>query len=273
MPDFDGGLFARYLDLLEVHATKPDLKTLEEIVKTQLTKVPFENISKLYFKKRKGLRGLIGFEDYLDGIEHHGFGGTCYANNYYLYCLLTHLGYDVRLCGADMTNPDVHIVSMVKLEDREFIVDGGYGAPFLKPLSRNESDDVIIALGNERYVLKPKDEKGCSRLQMYVDGNLKHGYLAKPDARRITDFAPVIRRSFDENATFMNAIVLIRFDGERSYAIHNFTFTESSTDRSHTRNLANRDELTECIADVFSISPSVTREALKQVPRFYDVWD
>jgi arylamine N-acetyltransferase len=259
--------------LLGVQWGKADLGTLEEIVGSQLTRVPFENISKLYHKRRTGLHGLIGFEEHLDGIQHHNFGGTCYANNYYLYRLLVNLGYDARLCGADMSNPDVHIVTMVRIDEREFLVDAGYGAPFLRPLPRDAADDVVISLGNERYVLKPREPDGCSRLQMFRDGVLKHGYRAKPAPRQIAGFDSVIKQSFDPTATFMNAVVLIRFEPGRSYVIRNLTFTESHNTYTYTQNLANREELTTCIGDVFGISRSVVYEALAQVPCFNDVWD
>ncbi len=269
---FHPQLYSRYLDLLGIPAREPGLEALSEIVKAQLTNVPFENVSKLYYKRRKGLCGLIDFKDYLDGIERFKFGGTCYATNYYLYCLLDYLGYDARLCGADMTNPDVHVVSMITMEGREFIVDAGYGAPFLEPLPRDASDDVVISLGNERYVLKPRDHHGCSRLQMYVDGDLKHGYLAKPAPRQITEFNDVIKHSFDETATFMNAIVLIRFAPGRSYAIHNLTLTESHDTQSTTHECSTREELTVCIEDVFGIPRLISEEALAGVPSFRDVW-
>lgn len=270
---FHPQLFSRYLDLLGVPARKPGMEALSEIVKAQLMNVPFENVSKLYYKRHKGLRGLIEFTDYLHGIEHCRFGGTCYATNYYLYCLLVHLGYDAKLCGADMTNPDVHVVSIVTLEGREFIVDAGYGAPFLEPLPRDSSNDVVISLGNERYVLKPRDQDGCSRLHMYVDGNLKHGYLAKPAPRQITEFDGVIKHSFDETATFMNAVVLIRFEPGRSYVIHNLTLTESHDTQSTTHDFSTRGELAGCIEEVFGIPRLISEGVLEEIPSFRNVWD
>jgi arylamine N-acetyltransferase len=110
MPD---NLFERYLRVLGCRARKPGPEALTELTAAQLTRVYFENISKLYFMKREGLRELPGLERYLDGIERFHFGGTCYANNYYFHLLLGHLGYDVKLCGADMSAPDVHVVSIV----------------------------------------------------------------------------------------------------------------------------------------------------------------
>ena len=98
-------LFARYLSALGVRAREPGIDALEELVAAHLTGVPFENISKLYYKKHRGLRGLPGLDLYLDGIERHHFGGTCYANNHYLNLLLQYLGYDAGTnCTATFTD-------------------------------------------------------------------------------------------------------------------------------------------------------------------------
>ena len=149
-------------------------------------------------------------EGYLDGIERFNFGGTCYANNYYLHTLLQHLGFDVRLCGADMNNPDVHLVSIVALESREHLVDVGYAAPFFEPLPRDLERDLVIDFGRCRYVLRPTDGLGRSRLDMYRDGELTHGYLAKPEPRSIDEFDGVIRGSYRSSANFMKNSCLFR---------------------------------------------------------------
>ena len=126
--------FEDYLNLLGVQRREPGIEALSEIVQAHLTRIPFENISKLYYKKQLGLRSLPSLELFLDGIERFHFGGTCYTNNYYFGQLLANLGYETKLCGADMSNPDVHLVNMVTVEKRQYLVDVGYAAPFLMPL-------------------------------------------------------------------------------------------------------------------------------------------
>ena len=219
-------LLKRYISLLGVQRRKPSMDALCELVQAHLLRVPFENVSKLYYKKHQGLRGIPNLETFLDGIDRFHFGGTCYSNNYYLYQLLANLGYQNRLCGADMSNPDVHLVSIVNLEKREYLIDVGYAAPFLAPMPRDLTTDYTIVLGRERYVLKPQDERGCSRMELYRDGNLNHGYLAKPAPRQIYEFEQVIADSYREDATFMNALLLARFFPNRSLVIHNLTVIE-----------------------------------------------
>lgn len=107
-------LFDKYLGLLGVEKSKPDFDLLKKIVKAHLIQVPFENIPRLIYKTQ-GMNYIPDFSTYLDGIENYNFGGTCYANNYYLYSILKYFCYDVKLCGADMKNPYVHIISIVTI--------------------------------------------------------------------------------------------------------------------------------------------------------------
>ena len=52
--------------------------------------------------------------------------------------------------------------------------------------------DFTIGFGQDRYVLKPKDQAGRSKMELYRDGELKHEYLVKPIPRQIREFEYVI---------------------------------------------------------------------------------
>jgi len=75
----------QYLAILGVVRREPSLEALRELLKAYLTRIPFENISKLYYRKRLGLVSLPPIQLYLDGIDKYHFGGTCYSNNYHFY--------------------------------------------------------------------------------------------------------------------------------------------------------------------------------------------
>lgn len=271
-PAMPSELLERYLNLLGVQRRKPSVDALCELVQAHLMQVPFENLSKLYYKKHWNLRGLPSLELFLDGIQRFHFGGTCYSNNYYLYQLLANLGYQAKLCGADMSNPDVHMVSMVTVEKREYLVDVGYAAPFLAPLPRDLAADYIIVLGRDRYVLKPQNVKGCSRIELYREGSLRHGYLAKPMPRQIHDFEQIIVDSYREDATFMNALLLARFFPNRSLVIHNLTVIESQGTLSNIRTLARQDELVQVISEGFGIPREFTMDVVNGLGQLEDAW-
>jgi len=268
----DADLVARYLEILRVARKPPSLEALTELVAAHLSRVPFENISKLSYKKRLGLTYLPPIRMYLDGIEQCHFGGTCYSNNFYFYSLLASLGYQAKLCTADMATPDVHAVSMVAVGGHEYLVDTGYAAPFLSPLPRDLTSDHVIALGRDRYVLRPQDANGCSRLELYRDGTLKHGYLAKPAAKKIEDFSRVIGDSFRPDATFLNSILLARFYPGRSIVIHNLSLIESCGDKSTVHWLQDSSAVGAAIHEHFEMPRDVVAEAIAGLRELQDAW-
>jgi len=264
-------LIERYLRLLGVARKNPTLQALSELVFAHLTRVPFENISKLYRWKQAGLAALPSLPQFLEGIEQCHFGGTCYTNNFHFYTLLDALEYDVKLCSADMATPDVHMASIVRVEGQDYLVDTGYAAPFLAPMPLDFESDHVIHLGRDRYVLKPRDEFGQSRLELYREGKLKHGYRLKPQPRKIADFRQVIADSFRRDATFLNSILLARFWRGSSTVIHNSSVTES-WGREWSQHSLRRDEVATAIYNGFGIPSEIAAVAIEGLREFQDAW-
>ena len=269
--DYNEALFDNYLNILGINRREPSITALYEIVRFHLTRVPFENISKLLYRKQ-GLKYIPDLSLYLDGIEKFNFGGTCYSNNYYLYLLLKYLGYDVKLCGADMKNPDVHIVSMVKIGGRDFIVDVGYAAPFTEPLPRDLNENYVITFGDEKYILYPRDESGSSKLEQYYKGKLKHGYTAKPKARKIDKFRNVIEDSYREDATFMNAVMIAKFYENGSIVLRNLTLIRTDRNKVTTQSIR-RDEISAVVEKYFGMPRQIAEEGVNELLELKDTWD
>lgn len=265
--------FHRFLKLLKIEPEQPGNKNLHAVVLAYMKRVPFENISKLYYKKTLNLLKLPDTDQYLDGIEKCNFGGTCYSNNYYINLLLNKLGYDTVLCGADMNNPDCHLVNMVSIEGKEFLIDTGYGAPFVKPLRRDLIVELEICHGRDRYVLHPKDINGNSRLDLYRDGKLTHGYTAKPIPRTIDFFAGQIDGSFSDTATFMNCLLVVRQFENRSVVIYNTTLTESEGKEYRVTQLKNRQELPVVIEKYMNIPQTIVSEVLPGIGELKSPWN
>ena len=261
----------RYLRLLGVAAGPPSAEHLETLVRAHLTRVPFENVSKL-LQRRAGQRRLPTDDAWLDGIEHHGFGGTCYPNNSNLHRLLVGLGYDARLCGADMSAPDVHLVVLVHVDGRELLADVGYAAPFFAPLPRDLAGDHEVVFGRDRFVLRPQDAHGRSRLDQYRDGERIHGYFVNPRARTLEHFADVIADSYTDRAAFMNSVLVVRFWPGRMVRLHNQTVIEVIQGRVTVRSLEGRGQIPEEVEERFGISASLVSEALATVGEWADIY-
>lgn len=265
-------LLDRLLDLLGVGGRSADGATLSELTMKFVTQVPFESISKLYYLQKFGSRTLPDLERYIEGIERFHFGGTCYSNNYYLHLLLEYLGFDVRLCGADMSNPDVHVVNIVCHDGREYLVDAGYAAPFLQPLPCDLDQEHVIVSGNTRYVLSPRDEQRRFRLDLYRDGALTHSYTVNPIQRTIEYFRAAIEDSYRPGATFMNAVLLARFSPDRAVIIHNLTVIEAKGASQTVRRIERRGDLPAEVEKLFAIPRDIVKEAVSELGEFGDAW-
>ena len=264
-------LFDKYLKLIGVEAAAPSYDLLCKLVKAHLIKIPFENISKLLFKKQ-GMNKIPDLNTFIEGIEKFNFGGTCYTNNYYFHLLLQHLSFDVKLCGADMKNPDVHLINIVTINGREFIVDGGYAAPFLIPMPRDLKTDFVINSGDEKYIVKPVDETGRTKVEHYFNYALQHWYTANPQPRKIEEFQKVIEDSYADDATFMNAVRVVRFNKSVSTSLRNFSITETNGTDVYTVKI-NFEELLRVVSEKFGMPVILVKEALDSIKEIKDIYD
>jgi arylamine N-acetyltransferase len=258
--------FELYLNILGVADARPDLGSLQRIVRAQLIRVPFENVSKLYLAHSRGLRGVPDLALYLEGIEQHRFGGTCYSNNFHLASLLQFVGFDASYCGADMVSgPDVHAVIIVRLEGCEYLVDAGYGAPFYEPMPRDSDDPLVIQLGSNRYVLQPRDELGRSRMEHHREGVQVHGYLAKPNARDLPFFDEVVRDSYRPASSFMTRLRIARFFAHGSVELVRDQIVQASGDGFTVESIPNRAALINAVVEHFEMPRGIVRQVVGEL--------
>jgi len=236
----------RYLRLLGV--SKPE--ELREIVRRHLIRVPFENVSKL-------LRRPIALDDFLDGIEHHDLGGTCYAINSHLADLLRACGYRADLLGADMTNPDVHVCVRV---NGEYLVDCGFAAPFREPVPL-DALPYIVTEGAHRYRFD-RHERGIA---LYFGDSLS--YVAHEPPRTIEDFAAVIQSSFAPDAHFLNHLRIARFFDNHSVELLDRKLSVHRDGRTQEREFASLVELEHAVHTHFGMPRCPVREAVAALER------
>jgi hypothetical protein len=99
-------------------------------------------------------------------------------------------------------------------------------------------------------------------MEVYRSGKLKHGYRVNPKPRNISEFQTIIEDSFAESSTFMNALLLTRFENDCFIRIDNMTFTESYGATSEEHSIENLAHLISLITDRFHIPESIVLESL-----------
>jgi arylamine N-acetyltransferase len=265
-------LYQRFINILGVKRRPPSLPALTELIKAHLSVIPFENISKLFYKATLNQDNLPSFDQYLTGIGEFRFGGTCYSNNYYFFKLLGYLGYRVQLRSADMKNPGVHMVIVAALEGKEYLVDVGYAAPFIQAIPLFLKEDHFINSGRDRYVVKPRDPEGCTTVQMYRDEKYKHGYLINPESRKLEDFQQVIRNSFQPDATFFNSILITKNVSGRYCTLHNQEYTEATGSEISLQQILQINALATQVEDIFKIPAYISSKVLDGMEFSGDAW-
>jgi arylamine N-acetyltransferase len=101
---------------------------------------------------------------------------------------------------------------------------------------------------------------------------LKHGYRAKPAPRKIEHFEEVILDSYRPEATFMNAVLIVRCEVGRTWRLHNLTLTEFRGREQSSRILTDRDEMARVVEERFGIDAGIVAEAIEGIDNLGDAW-
>ena len=110
-------------------------------------------------------------------------------------------------------------------------------------------------------------------MQMFREGQLRHGYTVNPIPRPIEYFSDVILDSFRDGQTFMSSILLVRYYPNRSTMIHNLSIIESAGTDYSIDELSGLDELPAAIEKHFSIPRDIVSVALSAVGELGDSWN
>jgi arylamine N-acetyltransferase len=251
----------RYLRLLGIDAASSGLAGLRAIVRAHVTRVPFENVSKLLLYGREGRARALTLTEFLDGIEHRDLGGTCYSSNPFLVELLRAVGYDAHLLGADMSEPNVHTSIRVRLDGTDYHVDVGYGAPLYEPI-RLDCLPYAVEWGRCRYVVDTSGRHGEFVMSHYEDGQRKHGYVVHPPARDAGFFLPIVLASFEPGRTFMRCLRIVRFFDDYSVDLRDRVLTISRPGSNDETRLDTPAQLRKAFDDVLRMPRCPVEEAI-----------
>lgn len=115
---------------------RPDLVTLEQIVRRQVLAIPFENLDVF-----QGRRPAHSPAEIATKLLDHRRGGWCYELNGLLGMALAEVGFNVTQSAGEVTKlpltqqPDGSHLCLVVDLDRSYLVDVGFGGSLTRPLA------------------------------------------------------------------------------------------------------------------------------------------
>jgi N-hydroxyarylamine O-acetyltransferase len=253
-----------YLQHLQLPVKTPSFSYLSEICTAHLTKIPFENISKLLLYK-KG-KYIPEPEEFVEQIIHQDLGGTCYAINRTLFLLLQELGFECRFANLGK----VHMAILVRVPDcpEEWLyVDCGSAAPFFRPVRFETDPDNVSAFGGDESRIV-EEEPGVYAFRRYIDGKpSKTVWTFEPSQTyTLEDFLPAIQQSFQPGKTFMKMLrcQLWQLDRGRSLNLSNHTFTIRTQDgKVEKQKLSSVKEIREVMEEEFGLPKMPVEEAIE----------
>ena len=259
--------FGRYLRLLGFESPPAGLEGLRALVRAHISRIPFENISKLSLFHREGKGRVTTLSEFLDGIEHQDLGGTCYTSNPYFFELLRWIGYDVDLLAADMANPEVHTSIRVRLDSREYHIDVGYGAPFTEPMPLDRLP-CEIRNGRLRYILDHAAEPGRYEIAHLREGERIHGYVVHGPPRDFSYFRRTIEDSYLPGKTFMTWLRIARFFEDHSVDLIDRTLTIHHRGQSRDYRLKSIHEIRAAVDNEMRMPRCPVEEAIEFLEQF-----
>lgn len=135
---------------------------LDLLQKHELVKVPWENLTQHYSWHRVvNVKPPHLFSKIVGNV---GRGGYCMEANYFFHTVLLSLGFDAYMVGARIHNPATgsyggwtHVVNIVMIDDRRYMLDGGFGAngPSKPLLLAHDHPEQQVAPADMRLLYEP----------------------------------------------------------------------------------------------------------------------
>lgn len=164
-----------------------NLNTLVQLQKAHLVNIPFENLD-----IHSNTPIELNIEKIYDKIINQNRGGFCYELNGLFHTLLQSIGFNARMISARAYNAEKeygeeydHLAIIVELEDKEYLVDVGFGRFAFTPL------EITLGLEQETergIFLFDKYDEAYFRINRKANGEWIPEYIFKRIKREFQEF-------------------------------------------------------------------------------------
>ncbi|MGF7060654.1 arylamine N-acetyltransferase family protein [Brassicibacter mesophilus] len=250
----------KYLERIEVNSKiDVNLSSLRLIQKQHLLTVPFENLDIHLYNHLK-----VDLDSLYSKIVNQNRGGVCYELNLLLYYLLKNIGFNVKVLGAKVMDQNGsffdHMLLIVELYDKKYLVDVGYGDNFLEPLEFKEG---IVQKDNKGLFKVVKIDDIHFELKKFSQeiNDYKIEYTFKNEEKEIDDFQNRIdyfihsKESIFKKNLFCS---LEKEDGRISLKHDKFLLTQNGIKR--TEKIISSNQYIKCLNERFNIKLDLVQQ-------------
>lgn len=170
---------------------RPSLRWLRTLHRNHLLNIPFENLD-----IHIGNQIVLDIDKIFEKVIRKGRGGFCYELNGLFYHLLEELGFNVKILSAKVMAEDgsigqefEHLMAMVYLDDKQWLIDVGYGSSFSTP---KEFAPGLVQMDYNRYFRIIGRPDGSFMLQSSNNSlEFKDEYIFTKKQRQFVEFIGV----------------------------------------------------------------------------------
>jgi N-hydroxyarylamine O-acetyltransferase len=222
----------KYLNRLAIESTNlvPNLENLELLQKKHLLQVPFENLD-IHWRRPI----ILETKKFYEKIVDEGRGGFCYELNGLFYELLSEIGFQSKIISAKVSKGNGqfgaeydHLTIVSKVDDREYLVDVGFGAFTAEPLKFVLNEEQTDQNGT--FLIRKYDEEYFEVVKKDDDG-WQSEFIFKDLGRDLAEFTGMCdfhQTSPDSHFTRGRVCSLMLENGRKTLTDKKFMITENN---------------------------------------------
>jgi arylamine N-acetyltransferase len=246
---------SRYLELLEVAWSAPDLPGLGRLTRSHLSRVPFENVTSILRRSASPQAEVPPLEPelVLDSWVERRAGGVCFEVTEMFGLLLRGLGYRAYPVLAQITFPGSHQALVVEVDGSRLLLDVANGAPLFEPIPL--AGTVEVRQAGLAYRFRPEPSAPGGWLQeRWIDASwapfARYDLRpADPEARR----QAFQRHHLRGQSWVVDSLRLVRCADDEVHALRDGQLTRFTDDGKHVERITQPSAYARLATDVFGL--------------------
>lgn len=244
---------AQYLQRLQLRFEKPELDFIRALQQQHIATFSFNSLAVIL-----GQEPEINTDAVFHKIVQQQQGGYCFEHNKLIFDVLRCLGFDVSLQLARVVKKDnqdaprTHRFTLVSLNEKHYIVDGGYG-PTAPILPVELTLDIVQRQGDEQYRVIQATNGDYLLQRLHKNAFTP---LYRFDLGRYTEADCLTGHFYSYKhpaAVFVNNLVASRKEPQHTWSLRNHQLYDITTQETQVTTISTPELLQQLLSEHFQI--------------------